>query len=415
MPICIDNGPLTLTETSPPLNSILDRLQTSPIIEMFGIAEKMRAERLELFDFSIGEPDFDTPEHICNAGKAAIDAGDTRYTAADGSQALKSAIRRKFKRDNDLDYPEDQIVIGNGAKPLLASATQVVVGEGDEVIYSTPSWPSHVGMIHLTGGRPVPLQTGIENAFKITPEQLASAMTPRSRMLLLCSPSNPTGAVYSEAELRALSAVLLEYPRVWVLSDDLYEHIVFRGARFSTIAQAEPRLAQRTLTVNGVSKCYAMTGWRIGYAGGPKPWIDGLRKLFSQVNGGPSSISQAAAVAALDGPQSFLKEWAEVYSRRRDIALAHLDEAPGIRSATPEGAFYVMPNCVGVLGARTPAGKCIESSSDFARYLLEDYHVVVVPGPAFDCDPYLRISIATSDEVINAGIGRIVDACRALR
>lgn len=214
------------------------------------------------------------------------------------------------------------------------------------------------------------------------------------------------------SELRALAAVLLEHPRVWVLSDDLYEHKVFPGARFSSIAQAEPRLAERTLTVNGVSKCYAMSGWRIGYAGGPKPWIEGLRKLFSQ---NPCSISQAAAIAALDGPQSFLQDWAEIYRQRRDMALELLDEAPGIRCAAPDGAFYLMPNCAGLSGRGTPAGKRIESSSDFARYLLEDYHVVVVPGPGFDCDPYLRISIAASETNINAGIGRIVEACRELQ
>lgn len=399
----------------PMLSGLLRRFQPSAISTIFDRAIELGANGRDLRDFSTGEPEFDTPHHIREAAKRAIDAGDTRYTPVDGTRALKSAVAEKFRRDNGLDYSLDSIVIAMGAKPLLGAALQAILDPGDEVILSTPCWPSHIGMILLGGGVPLRIETTEDQGFKMTPEQLDRAIGPRTKALLLCSPSNPTGAVYSREDLSGLASVLLDHPQLWILCDDLYEHIIFAPARFATLAAVEPALRERTLTVNGVSKSYAMTGWRIGFAGGPKSWIDGLRQLFSQSSGGACSISQAASVAALTGPQGFLADWAGIYRRRRDLALAGLRDAPGLTCATPEGAFYLLPNCAGVLGKTTPEGDRIDSSSDFSRYLLDAWGVVVVPGPGFDCDPYFRMSIATSDETIREGVARITDACRSLR
>lgn len=399
----------------PTLSALLGRFQPSAISAIFDRAMELRASGRDLWDFSTGEPDFDTPHHIREAAKRAIDAGDTRYTPVGGTRALKRAVAEKFRRDDGLDYGPDRIVIAMGAKPLLAAALQVILDPGDEVILSTPCWPSHIGMILLGGGVPVRIETTEDQGFKMTPEQLDRAIGPRTKALLLCSPSNPTGAVYSREELRSLASVLLDHPRLWILCDDLYEHIVFAPVRFATLAAVEPALHDRTLTVNGVSKGYAMTGWRIGFAGGPKSWIDGLHQLFSQSSGGACSISQAASVAALTGPQDFLADWAGIYRRRRNLALAGLRAAPGLTCATPEGAFYLFPNCAGVLGKTTPEGDRIDSSSDFSRYLLDAWGVVVVPGPGFDCDPYFRMSIATSDQTLRDGVARIAEACRSLR
>ncbi len=398
----------------PALSSRLDRFEPSPISQLFDRATRKKSEGKTLWDFSTGEPDFDTPPHICLAGKNAIDAGDTRYTPVAGTVALKAAISRKFSRDNDLEFSPSQIVVGAGAKPLIAAAMQAVVGTGDEVILTTPCWPSHVGMIGLAGATPSRVPVNEKTAFKLNPELLSRAITPRTKLLILCSPSNPTGAVYSADELRALGEVLQAHPDIWVLSDDLYEHIIFDGRRFATLAQAAPGLSERILTVNGVSKSYAMTGWRIGFGGGPRRWIDGIGKIFTQSNGGPCSISQAAAIAALDGPQSFLADWTKIYQHRRDLALAGLKHAPGLECAVPEGAFYLMPNCAGVLGKTTPGGTRIKTSTDFSSYLFEHWGVVVIPGPGFDCDPYFRMSTATSEAVITAGTARIRDACKAL-
>jgi aspartate aminotransferase len=395
-------------------SDILGRFRASPISGIFATVQKMRREGRDLLDFSVGEPDFDTPRHIREAGRRAIDQGLTRYTPSDGSIDLRDAVRRKFLNENSLDYPSAQIVAGMGAKPLLAAAVQAILSPGDEAILSTPCWPSHVGMIELARGRAVKLATGIDTGFKLTPEQLERAIGPKTRLVILCSPSNPTGAVYDEAELRALAQVLLAYPDIAVLSDDLYEHILFDGRRFATIAAVEPRLFDRTLTVNGLSKAYAMTGWRIGFAGGPLSWVDAIRQIYSQSSGGLCAISQAAAMAALDGPKDFLAERCTRYQARRDLALERLAAAPGLRAAKPEGAFYLMPECAGLIGTRRPNGETIASSSDFARYLLEDWNVVIVPGPGFECDPYFRLSIATSDATLTHGMALIADACAAL-
>lgn len=395
-------------------SDILGRFQASPISGIFATVQQMRREGRDLLDFSVGEPDFDTPLHIREAGRRAIDQGLTRYTPSDGSIDLRDAVRRKFLNENSLDYSPGQIIAGIGAKPLLAAAVQAILSPGDEAILSTPCWPSHVGMIELARGRPVKLATGIETGFKVTPEQLERAIGPKTRLVILCSPSNPTGAVYDEAELRALAQVLLIHPDIAVLSDDLYEHILFDGRRFATIAAVEPRLFDRTLTVNGLSKAYAMTGWRIGFAGGPLAWVDAIRQIYSHSSGGLCSISQAAAIAALNGPKDFLAECRTRYQARRDLALESLAAAPGLRVAKPEGAFYLMPECAGLIGTRRPNGEAIASSSDFARYLLEDWNVVIVPGPGFECDPYFRLSIATSDATLTRGMALIADACAAL-
>jgi aspartate aminotransferase len=393
------------------ISSLVDRFQPSAIGAVFDLATRLREEGHEILDLSLGEPDFDTPLHVREAAKAAIDAGVTRYTPVDGTSELKRAVRRKFLRDNGLDYDQSEIVVGAGAKPLLAAAIQAVASQGDEIILTTPCWPSHLGMIELAEARPVRVPTSLDGGFKMSPGQLSAALTPRTRLVLLCSPSNPTGAVYSADELRELAEVLRTRPDIWVLTDDLYEHVVFAPSSFATIAAIAPDLRERILTVNGVSKTFAMTGWRIGYAGGPRRWVDAIRKIFSQSNGGPCSISQAAAVAALDGPQQFLSGWAAIYRRRRDLALAGLANVPGISCLIPEGAFFLFPSCAGLIGKVTPTGRRIASSTEFAQYLLQECGVVVVPGAGFEGDPYFRMSTATSDFVIADGIDRIAKAC----
>jgi aspartate aminotransferase len=401
-------------ETKRALSAVLNRFEPSPISQIFTRAMDLKESGRVLFDFSTGEPDFDTPEHICAAGKRALDAGDTRYTSVDGTNALKAAVQRKFARDNGLDYQVSEIIAAAGAKPLLAAAVQAIVDPGDEVVLPAPCWPSHVGMIQLAGGTPRMVETGLMTGFKMTAGQLDDAISPSTKMVILCSPSNPTGATYSNTELRSLAEVLLRHEHVWIVSDDLYEHIVFDGVRFATLAQVEPRLKERTLTVNGVSKGYAMTGWRIGFAGGPRIWVEAICQLFSQSSGGACSISQAAAVEALDGPQEFLADWATIYQRRRDLALAGLSQATALQCPVPDGSFYLFAECGGVLDKRTPQGERIETTSDFARHLLDQWDVVVVPGSGFYADPYFRMSVATDDATIEGGVARIAEACNAL-
>lgn len=395
-------------------STVLQRFQPSAISEIFARVQRMRAYGHALLDFSIGEPDFDTPEHIRQAGKAAIDRNETRYTPVDGSIALREAARAKFASENGLRFELPQVVAGMGAKPLLAAAVQAVLSPGDEAILATPCWTSHLGMVELAGGTPVLAQTGVEDGFKLKPDQLAGCITSRTRLVILCSPSNPTGAVYGTGELAALARVLLAHPNVAVISDDLYEHIVFDGAAFATIAEVEPALAERVLTVNGLSKAYSMTGWRIGYAGGPAWWSDAIRKLYSHTSGGLCSISAAAGVAALTGPQEFLKERAFRFQQRRDLALAALAPAPGLRTARPDGAFYLMPDCSGLFGKTRPGGGVIASSQDFASYLLDDWQVVVVPGEAFASAAHVRISTAVDDGTLRQGMDRIKAACIGL-
>ncbi len=385
----------------------------SAIGAVFNRATQLRADGCDLIDLSIGEPDFDTPEHICEAGIRAIRDGATRYTATDGTAALKGAIRRKFRRDNALDFNDDQIIVASGAKPLLATAVQAVLNPGDAVVMATPAWSSHLGLVEIAGGSLVLVETGVEDGFKMSAEKLETAITPGTRLLVMCSPSNPTGAVYSADDLRGIAGVLRRHPDVLVICDDLYEHIIFDGQDFATLAAVAPDLLDRVLTVNGVSKAYAMTGWRIGYAGGPKWWADGIRDIFSQTNGGPCSISQVAATAALDGPQDLLASRCQIYQRRRDLALDGLTKISSFRVTRPQGAFYLMPHCGALMGRRRPGGGTIETTGDLADFFLQ-CGVVVVPGAGFACDPYFRLSIATSDKLIEEGLCRISDACATL-
>jgi aspartate aminotransferase len=398
----------------PAFSPILDRFKPSAISEIFSLAARLKAEGRKIYDLSTGEPDFDTPRHIRDAAAEAMAAGDTKYSPVDGTFAMKAAVSRKFQRENALTFTNDEIVIASGAKPLLADAIRTIASPGYDVVLSAPCWPSHVGMIEIAGASPRYVHTSVDTGFKMTPATLAAAMTPATRAVLLCSPSNPTGATYSAAELSALAEVLVRHPDVWVVSDDLYEHILFDGRSFSTMAQVAPALRSRTLTVNGVSKAYAMTGWRIGYAAGPQPLISALRKVMSQATGCPSSIGQAAAIAALDGRQDFLSTSVDIYQRRRDRSTAVLNKTNSIRCALPEGAFYLYPWCGGVKGKQTPGGAIIGSSADFVRYLLKDWSVAVVPGAAFEGDPHFRISIATADADLDEGIRRIGAAVEAL-
>jgi len=395
------------------LSEVLQGVPASPIGAMFNRAAALRAKGADLIDLSLGEPDFDTPAHICAAGIAAIEGGQTRYTAADGSMALKAAVARKFARDNGLEFTLSQIVIASGAKPLIAAAMQAILNPGDEVILPTPVWTSHVGMVQVCDALPVFVATEAANGWRLDASAVEAAITPKTRLLLLCSPGNPSGAVLSVEELEALAAVLRRHPGVCVISDDLYEHIVFAPAKFSTLAQVAPDLGERVLTVNGLSKAYAMTGWRIGYAGGPEWWIAGLRVLFSQTNGGPCSISQAAGIAALDGPQDFMADWLAIYRRRRDLAVTALSAMPGLTVSPPEGAFFLYVGCDALIGRRWSDGRVIASASDLAEVVLEE-GVVTVPGAAFYQDPCLRISTATSDSALLAGIARIATVCTTL-
>ncbi|MFZ1469027.1 MAG: pyridoxal phosphate-dependent aminotransferase [Paracoccaceae bacterium] len=395
------------------LSDVLQTVPASPIGAIFNRAAALRAAGADLIDLSLGEPDFDTPDHIRAAGIAAINAGQTRYTAADGALALKEAVVRKFARDNGLQFAPSQIVIASGAKPLIAAAMQAILNPGDQVILLTPVWTSHVGMVQVCDAQPVFVPTDSTNGWRLDAAAVESAITPATRLLLLCSPGNPSGAVLSLAELTALANVLRRHPQVCIISDDLYEHVVFAPARFATLAQVASDLSDRILTVNGLSKAYAMTGWRIGYAGGPDWWTLGLRVLFSQTNGGPCSISQAAGIAALDGPQDFMADWLATYRRRRDRAVAALSNVPGLSVSPPEGAFFLYLGCGDLIGRRWTDGRHITSSTDLAEVLLEA-GVVTVPGAAFYHDPCLRLSIATSDAALKVGIARIVTVCTTL-
>ncbi len=399
------------------LSNITASLPPSAIVTVFNRAIELRTQGRDLIDFSIGEPDFDTPQHICQAGMGAIRDGATRYTATDGTADLKDAVRRKFSRDNALDFNRDEIIVSSGAKPLLATAVQAVLNPGDEVIIPTPAWTSHLGMVAVASGHLKLIKTGMTTGFKMSAQQLQTVITPKTRLLLLCSPSNPTGAVYSQPELEEIAEVLRQNPHVLAISDDLYEHIVFDDITFATLASVAPDLSNRILTVNGVSKAYAMTGWRIGYAGGPRWWTDGIRAIFSQTNGGPCSISQIAATAALDGPQELLARRCKTYRQRRDFALERLAKIPALKVARPEGAFYLMPECGNLIGRQRALDggiSIIETSTDLADYFL-DWGIVVVPGSGFSCDPYFRLSIATSQDLIEEGLNRLAEACEALQ
>ena len=396
------------------LASSLARIKPSPTIAVTNLARELKAQGRDVIGLGAGEPDFDTPEHIKEAAIAAIRAGETKYTAVDGTPALKQAIVGKFKRENGIEYRADEITVGTGGKQVLYNALMATLNPGDEVVIPAPYWVSYPDMTLLAGGAPVFVNCPEQTGFKLRPEDLDEAIGPRTKWVMLNSPNNPTGAAYSEAELKALTEVLLRHPHVWLMTDDMYEHLVYDGFRFTTAVQVEPRLKDRTLTVNGVSKAYAMTGWRIGYAGGPKDLIRAMGVIQSQSTSNPSSISQAAAVAALTGDLGFLPERNAVYRERRDLVVEQLNKALGIRCHRPEGAFYVYPSCAGAIGRRTAGGKRLDTSADFAAALLEDEGVAVVHGTAFGLDPYFRISYATGTDLLEEACRRIIRFCEQL-
>ncbi|CDI12299.1 pyridoxal phosphate-dependent aminotransferase [Agrobacterium pusense] len=387
----------------------------SKILQIGARAAAMKREGHPVIVLGAGEPDFDTPDNIKHAAKAAIDAGETKYTALDGRPALKKAIVAKFSRENHIDYTPDEITVATGAKQILFNAFMATLDAGDEVIIPTPYWTSYSDIVEICGGVSVLIPCDASAGFRLQVEQLEKAITPKTRWVLLNSPSNPSGAAYSEADYRPLLDVLLRHPHVWLMVDDMYEHIVYDDFRFVTPAAIEPRLKERTLTINGVSKAYAMTGWRIGYAGGPKALIKAMSVIQSQATSCPSSIGQAASVEALNGPQDFLKERQLSFRHRRDLVVARLNAIDGLECRTPEGAFYTFSSCAGIIGKVTPKGKRIEADHDFTDYLLEDAHVAVVPGSAFGLSPFFRISYATSEAELVEALDRIARACAALK
>jgi aspartate aminotransferase len=392
----------------------LARIKPSPTIAVTTKAAELKAAGRDVIGLGAGEPDFDTPANIREAAKRAMDKGETRYTAVDGTPALKQAICAKFKRENGLDYKPNQITVGTGGKQVLYNALMATLDPGDEVIIPAPYWVSYPDMVMLAEGAPVIVSCSQNNGFKLRPEDLEAAITPRTKWLILNSPSNPTGAAYTESELKALTAVLLRHPQVWVMTDDMYEHLVYDDFKFTTPAQVEPKLYPRTLTVNGVSKAYCMTGWRIGYAGGPAELIKAMGVIQSQSTSNPSSISQAATIEALNGPQDFIPKHNAKFKERRDLVVDMLNKAKGIHCHRPEGAFYVYPSCAGAIGRKTPQGKTIANDTDFVTYLLESEGVAVVQGEAFGLSPYFRISYATSTEALKEACTRIQRACAAL-
>jgi aspartate aminotransferase len=393
----------------------LAAIKPSPTIAVTSLARELKAAGRDVIGLGAGEPDFDTPDTIKDAAIAAIRAGHTKYTAVDGTPELKAAVAAKFQRENGLDYRLDEISVGTGGKQIIYNALVATLDPGDEVVVPAPYWVSYPDMVLLAGGTPVFVTCPEQTGFKLRPEDLEAAITPRTKWLILNSPSNPTGAAYSEPELRELTDVLLRQPQVWLLTDDIYEHLVYGDFRFVTPLAVEPGLRSRCLTMNGVAKAYAMTGWRIGYAGGPTELIKAMAKVQSQSTSNPCSISQAAAAAALTGPQDFIAERAAIFRRRRDLVVELLNQARGLRCHRPEGAFYVYPSCAGVIGRRTPDGDELADSEGFARYLLESVGVAVVHGTAFGMDPYFRISYATSTELLEEACRRIIRACDALR
>lgn len=393
----------------------LKRIKPSPTLAVAAKAKGLKAEGRDIIDLGLGEPDFDTPDFVKDGAIAAIRAGQTKYTVVDGTPELKKAICAKFKRENGLDYVPEQVSVGNGGKQVLFNALLASVNPGDEVIIPAPYWVSYPDMVMFAEGTPVIVQGAQENGFKITAEQLQKAITPKTKWVILNSPSNPTGAAYTAAEMKALTDVLVKNPHVYVMSDDIYEHLVYDGFTFKTPAQIEPSLYDRTLTVNGVSKAYSMTGWRIGYAAGPKDLIKAMALLQSQSTSNPCSISQAAAVTALSGDQSFLDGWRKTYAERRDLVVGLLNKADGITCPKPEGAFYVYASCAGAIGKETPGGKVIATDEDFVTYLLESEGVACVHGGAFGLSPYFRISYATSTKALEDACARIQRACGALR
>lgn len=392
----------------------LKRVKPSPTIAMTTLAQELKAQGRDIISLSAGEPDFDTPEHIKRAAAAAIAAGKTKYTAPDGMPELKQAICKKFSRENALEYSPSQISVGTGGKQTLFNALMATLNAEDEVIIPAPYWVSYPDMVLLAGGTPVVVATDVKDNYKLTAKALRAAITENTKWFIFNSPSNPTGAGYTAPELKALTDVLLDFPDVMVMSDDMYEHLTYDGFKFVSPAQVEPRLYARTLTCNGVSKAYAMTGWRIGYAAGPEALIAAMRKVQSQTTSNPCSISQWAALEALEGPQAFLQDNQTLFKGRRDLVVAGLNAIEGITCPIPEGAFYVYPSIAGLIGKATPSGKVIATDEDFAIALLEDTGVAAVFGAAFGLSPNFRISYATSESQLSEACARIAQFCDRL-
>ncbi len=396
------------------LSAALGRIAPSATLAMSGRVIDLKSQGVDVIGLSAGEPDFDTPDFVKDAAIQAIRDGMTKYTAVDGIAPLKQAIIAKFKRDNNIDYLPKQITVNSGGKHTLFNALVATIDAGDEVIIPAPYWVSYPDIVQFAGGTPVIIMATAAQDYKITPEQLDAAITPKTRWLILNSPSNPTGAAYDAEELKALGEVLLKHPHVLLLSDDMYEHIWYAPKPFATMLQVCPDLYDRTLTMNGASKSYAMTGWRIGYAGGPTWLIKAMADLQSQSTSNPCSISQYAVLAALNGPQDFLRERNKAFRERRDLVVAMLNDAPGLSCPTPQGAFYVYPDATGVMGKKTPQGKIIQTDADLIDYFLDEYRVAAVHGGAFGLSPGFRISYATSADILKEACLRIQAACAAL-
>ncbi|MFG1397397.1 pyridoxal phosphate-dependent aminotransferase [Roseixanthobacter pseudopolyaromaticivorans] len=396
------------------LSPALKRIKPSPTISISNKARELKAAGRDVIALSAGEPDFETPENIKEAAIAAIRRGETRYTAVDGIPELKAAIVAKFKRDNGLTYKPSQVSVGTGGKQVLFNALVATVGPGDEVIVPAPYWVSYPDIVEFCGGTPVSVPTTLEDNFKLRADVLEAAITPKTKWLIFNSPSNPSGAAYTYDELKAITDVLVRHPHVWVLTDDMYEHLVYDDFKFATPAQVEPSLYDRTLTMNGVSKAYCMTGWRIGYAAGPEALIKAMGTLQSQSTSNPSSIAQWAAVEALNGPQDFIPRNNAVFKERRDLVVSMLNQAKGLTCPKPEGAFYVFPFCSGAIGKKAPSGKVIATDEDFATELLEAENVAVVHGSAFGLGPAFRISYATATSDLEEACTRIQRFCGAL-
>ncbi len=389
----------------------LSRVKPSATIAVSTKARELKAAGRDVIGLGAGEPDFDTPDNIKDAAIEAIRRGETKYTAADGMPELKQAICDKFKRENELEYEPKNVSVGTGGKQILYNALVATLNPGDEVLIPAPYWVSYPDMVLLAGGEPVAIDTTQEDNFKLKPEALRAAITDKTKWLIFNSPSNPTGGGYTHDELKALTDVLLDFPHVWVMTDDMYEHLVYDDFKFVTPAQVEPKLKDRVLTCNGVSKAYAMTGWRIGYAAGPVDLINAMRKIQSQSTSNPSSISQWAALEALNGPQDFLQERSDAFKARRNMVVGLLNECDGIDCLTPEGAFYVYPSVKGCMGKTTKAGTKLETDGDFVTALLEEEGVATVPGEAFGTSPHFRVSYATSTEALSEACARIKRFC----
>jgi aspartate aminotransferase len=396
------------------VNPNIAGISVSAASSMTAKARELAEKGVKVVSLSTGEPDFATPDHIVEAAVRAARAGDTHYPPLDGTRALKEAIRRKFRRDNHLDYALNKIMVGNGAKQIIFNALMATLAPADEVIVPVPCYASYADMTRSVGGNPILLSCAQNNGFRLRPEDLEGAITPRTRWVILNMPNNPTGTVYSRADLEAIGAVVLRHPQLWVMTDDIYEHLTYSGMPFCTIAEAVPALKDRVLTVNGCSKGYAMTGWRVGYCGGPRPLIEQMLKVQSQVSSGICTISQAAAVAALEGPQELLGTWREIYRERRDLVISMLEKVPQLSCHRPDGAFYAFPNVAGCLGKTTAGGQRLETDADVALALLAEQHVSTVHGTAFGMSGYIRLSFATDMESLVIACERIQAFCAAL-